>query len=92
TEGGRSTGVGSVAELRERVFGLNSGGGALGSGRAADLPNVFKDWISRMRDNFTQMKKGQPMTGFLLPFEDHRSTEAMHASVTIPSSGNTDYA
>lgn len=84
------TGVAHAAKLRERVFGLNSGGDIPGTGSAAELPNVFKNWNSRMRDNVTQMRKGQPMTGFLLPFEDHRATSTMHASV--PSSGNIDYA
>lgn len=29
------------------------------------------------------------MKGFLLPFEDCRATATMHASMTIPTDGNT---
>ncbi|WP_254367229.1 hypothetical protein [Paraburkholderia sp. NMBU_R16] len=43
-----------------------------------------------MRNNVIQMRKGQPMTGSLLLFEDHRATSTMHASVTMPSSGESD--
>lgn len=86
------TGVEYAGELRKKVFSLNSGGGILGSGHPAELPDVFDKWTFRMTDNLSLMKKGQPIKGFLLPFEDHRATGTMHASVTVPTSGNTDYA
>jgi phospholipase D1/2 len=36
------------------------------------------------------MLDGKPLQGFLLPFEDHRATATMHASVALPAAG--DYA
>ncbi|WP_164853435.1 hypothetical protein [Paraburkholderia kirstenboschensis] len=43
-----------------------------------------------MKDSLVIRMKGVENTkGFLLPFEDRRATTAMHASVTLPSSGNT---
>jgi len=39
-----------------------------------------------------KMRMRQPMTEFLLPFEDRRATSTMHASVTMPSSGSADHA
>ena len=45
-----------------------------------------------MANNLSLMRKQLPMKGFLLPFEDHRATTTMHASITVPSSGNADYA
>jgi phosphatidylserine/phosphatidylglycerophosphate/cardiolipin synthase-like enzyme len=86
------TGVAHAAELRERVFGLNSGGEFSGSGSPAELPDVFKRWGQLMQKNVELRQSGKTMKGFLLPFEDCRATGTMHASVTVPSSGNTEYA
>ncbi|MGU7775513.1 phospholipase D-like domain-containing protein [Burkholderia sp. MR1-5-21] len=88
-----ATGVDYAATLRERVFKLHSGGDIPGSGNPADVPDVFKAWNRRMTQNRdVQLTGKQKLKGFLLPFEDHRATSTMHASVTIPSSGDTALA
>lgn len=86
------TGVEHAAKLRERAFSLNSGGELCGSGSPVELPDVFKRWGHLMQKNVELRQSGEPMKGFLLPFEDHRATGTMHASVTMPSSGNAEYA
>ncbi|WP_243671891.1 hypothetical protein [Paraburkholderia kirstenboschensis] len=46
-----------------------------------------------MKDNHDiQIAGSKNLRGFLLPFEDHRATTTMHASVTLPSSSNTALA
>jgi phospholipase D1/2 len=50
------------------------------------MQKVFSDWSAMMDANRLSMKDGGKLDGFVLPFEDHRATSTMHASVTIPSS------
>jgi phosphatidylserine/phosphatidylglycerophosphate/cardiolipin synthase-like enzyme len=88
-----ATGVDYAATLRQEVFQLHSGGDIPGSGDPADLPDVFKSWNRRMALNRSTWKGGkEALTGFLLPFEDHRATDTMHAEVTTPSSNNSAIA
>jgi phospholipase D1/2 len=88
-----ATGQAWASGLRQRVFELHSGGVASGTGDRAKMPHVFDQWEGRMKDNRVIQKKGiANLRGFLLPFEDHRATTTMHASVTLPSSSNTALA
>ncbi|MBR7971661.1 phospholipase [Burkholderia vietnamiensis] len=84
-----ATGSLYAADLRKRVFTLNSGGRNEGSGDPNELPDKFKDWKNWMNYNLSMMKKGQPMKGFLLPFEDHRSTTSLLGEIEVPSSSET---
>jgi len=72
-----ATGLDQVSTLRDRIFSLLSGGDIHGSGDWKALPRVFDAWNKRMKHNHDLRLGGQPMTGFLLPFEDHRSTTSM---------------
>lgn len=72
-----ATGQGQVSTLRERIFTLLSGGDIHGSGDWKELPRVFDAWNKRMKHNYDLRLGGQSMQGFLLPFEDHRSTTSM---------------
>jgi phospholipase D1/2 len=72
-----ATGLEQVSDLRERIFTLLSGGDIRGSGDWKELPKVFKDWNKRMTKNALAKKDQKNMQGFLLPFEDHRSTTSM---------------
>ena len=72
-----ATGLEQVSTLRERIFKLHSGGDVRGSGDRKELPDVFKSWDRHMKNNARARKNGKNMTGFLLPFEDHRSTTSM---------------
>jgi phospholipase D1/2 len=83
-----ATGQVWAADLRKRVFELHSGGDIPGSGSWSETPETFKAWTARMKDNLVRMAKRQPLQGFILPFEDHRATATMHASITLPSSSN----
>ncbi|WP_232448061.1 phospholipase D-like domain-containing protein [Burkholderia ubonensis] len=88
-----ATGKKYAAKLREDIFKLHSDGQISGSGDPSQVPEVFNAWEALMDENNELRKKGEePLNGFLLPFEDHRSTTTMHASVDIPSSGNTALA
>lgn len=87
-----ATGSLYAADLRQRVFTLHSGGENQGSGNPDELPDKFKLWKKTMNDNLSKMKKRQPMTGFLLPFEDHRSTTSLMGSIDAPSSNGTAIA
>lgn len=78
-----------VSSLRQRVFQLNSGGATIGSGKRTELPDVFKKWNKQMNDNVDLRMSEKNMNGFLLPFEDHRSTATMVASVSVLSSITT---
>jgi phosphatidylserine/phosphatidylglycerophosphate/cardiolipin synthase-like enzyme len=85
-----ATGLDYAAPLRERIFKLHSGGDIPGSGDPAELQDVFNAWNRRMDKNHRTWKVGKvALQGFLLPFEDHRATDAIHASVTAPSSDNS---
>jgi phospholipase D1/2 len=87
------TGLEYAGSLRQKVFSLHSGGDIPGTGDPAKLPQIFNNWTATMKSNLViQMKGIEKMQGFLLPFEDHRATNTMHASVTMPSSGNAEYA
>ena len=72
-----ASGQGHVRPLRERVFLQHFGENIGWAGSMSELPDVMGRWERRMRRNLTCMKKAEPMTGFLLPFEDHRSTTSM---------------
>lgn len=87
-----ATGSLYAADLRQRVFTLHSGGENQGYGNPDELPDKFKLWKKTMNDNLSKMKKRQPMTGFLLPFEDHRSTTSLMGSIEAPSSNGTAIA
>ncbi|APR35265.1 phospholipase D-like domain-containing protein [Paraburkholderia sp. SOS3] len=78
-----------VSALRKRVFELHSGGEVSGSGDPLLLQRVFDNWNKAMNRNAVARKKGMVMQGFLLKFEDHRSTTLMVASAHIPSSNFT---
>ncbi|KVO78899.1 hypothetical protein WJ79_00170 [Burkholderia ubonensis] len=85
-----ATGTKYAAKLREDIFKLLTEGQISGSGDSSKVPNTFDEWQALMDTNRGLWKVGkQPLSGFLLPFEDHRSTTTMHASVDIPSTGNT---
>jgi len=82
-----------AADLRERVFRLHSGGDIQGSGSPNELPDVFKSWNRRMDKNRDIELAGvRPMVGFLLPFEDHRSTTTLYGSISLPSTNDTAVA
>jgi phosphatidylserine/phosphatidylglycerophosphate/cardiolipin synthase-like enzyme len=84
-----ATGQPYAADLRQRVFALHYGDDIKYSGDPQDLPDVFKSWNRRMSKNQDVQQAGrQPMTGFLLPFEDHRSTATLYGSVSVPSTSN----
>ncbi|MDS0861744.1 phospholipase D-like domain-containing protein [Burkholderia pseudomultivorans] len=80
-----ATGEEWAAGLRERVFKQNSGGAISGTGERELISDTFDEWINKMDENLLSMKNGVGLRGFLLPFEDYRSTTSMHASVTVPS-------
>ncbi|MGN6317469.1 phospholipase D-like domain-containing protein [Trinickia sp.] len=85
-----ATGQATVSELRQRVFALHSGGLVSGSNDREKTGKVFGDWEKRMQKNRDIQLAGiENLRGFLLPFEDHRASATMHASVTIPSSCST---
>lgn len=85
-----ATGSLYASDLRRRVFELHSGGDIAGSGDPKVLPDVFKHWTRRMSKNRdVELAAAQPMTGFLLPFEDHRSTTNLLGSIDLPSSNGT---
>ncbi|WP_186038765.1 phospholipase D-like domain-containing protein [Burkholderia gladioli] len=84
-----ATGELYAADLRNRVFLLHSGGDVKYGGDPKDLPDAFKLWNKTMNNNLSKMRKGQSMTGFLLPFEDHRSTTTLYGSISVPSSSDT---
>jgi phospholipase D1/2 len=85
-----ATGSLYAADLRERVFRLHSGGDIHGSGDQKQLPMEFKRWNQRMKKNLEAKLSGtQPMQGFLLPFEDHRSSRVTLGQVDVPPSSDT---
>lgn len=84
-----ATGALYAADLRQRVFALHYGGDIKYSGDAKDLPDAFDSWNRRMNKNQDAQQAGtQQMTGFLLPFEDHRSTTTLYGSISVPSSND----
>jgi phosphatidylserine/phosphatidylglycerophosphate/cardiolipin synthase-like enzyme len=88
-----ATGLDYAAPLRERILKLHSGDDIPGSGDPKQVPAMFKRWVARMDNNREVWKAGKAaLKGFLLPFEDHRSTDAMHASVTTPPSDTSTLA
>lgn len=85
-----ATGLDYIAPLRERIFRLHSGDDIPGSAAPDQVSAQFKLWTTRMDNNREVWKTGKvALKGFLLPFEDHRATDTMHASVTMPSSDNS---
>ncbi len=84
-----ATGLPWAAELRKRVFELHSGGKYQRDRRLAQGAGGFqKMGKANDQNRDIQIAGNANMKGFLLPFEDHRATTTMHASVTVPSSGN----
>ena len=66
-----------AADLRQRVFSLQSGGTVTGkSGSAKEIASEFRRWTDLMAANKVQKSKSLGMTGFLLPLEDNRSSTA----------------
>lgn len=85
-----ATGSIYAEDLRKRAFALHSGGDILGSGDQKQLPMEFKRWNQRMKKNRDiEFDATQPMQGFLLPFEDHRSSRIIVGQVDVPSSNET---
>ena len=84
-----NTGSLYAEDQRNKIFSLHSGGENEGGGDPNELPEKFKLWNKTMKDNMSQRKKGRPMTGFLLPFEDHRSSRIILGQVDVPPSGDT---
>lgn len=77
-----------VSSLRRRVFELNSGGATSGANERGEVPDVFKRWQQQMKDNKDLRMSAKNMNGFILPFEDHRATATMVASVSVPSAND----
>ncbi|MEQ5844273.1 phospholipase D-like domain-containing protein (plasmid) [Paraburkholderia acidicola] len=84
-----ATGQLYAADLRQRVFALHSGGHIQGTSDPKLLPDEFGNWQDLMKTNSDSRKNGQPMVGFLLPFEDHRSTTTLYGSISVPSASDT---
>ncbi|MBN3815714.1 phospholipase [Paraburkholderia sp. Se-20369] len=84
-----ATGGGWVVPLRKRIFELHSNEMISGCGERSTAPQVFEDWEGLMKGNALAKKNDEELQGFLLPFEDHRETSAMHAFMTIPAYGST---
>lgn len=83
-----ATGSIYAVDLRERVFELLYGGDIKYSGQPKDMPDAFRNWSRRMSKNQDIQQAGtQPMTGFLLPFVEHRSTTTLYGSISVPSGG-----
>ncbi|REG61378.1 phospholipase D1/2 [Paraburkholderia sp. BL6669N2] len=74
-----------VGKLRQKIFELHSDKSIHGTGDPERVPAVFQDWNRRMQDNGELRMRHQAMQGFLLKFEDHRSTATMVASTTVPA-------
>jgi phospholipase D1/2 len=83
-----ATGQLYAADLRQRVFTLMSTD-IPGSGDPKELPAMFRRWNDLMASNDDQRQNGAPMKGFLLPFEDYRSTTTLLGSISVPSSSDT---
>ncbi|MFL9876723.1 phospholipase D-like domain-containing protein [Paraburkholderia megapolitana] len=86
-----ATGTLYAKDLRERVFELLSGGKVNYSGDPKDTADAFGSWQYVMANNKNQRKSKQPMSGFLLQFEEHRSTTSMQASIDVPTSNDTAF-
>lgn len=65
----------TTRELRQRVFELHSGGEVSGGTGQAAAVKTFENWTRQMQKNKLAKDKRQPMTGFLLPFEELRECE-----------------
>lgn len=84
-----ATGAEHAARLRGDVFGLHSGGDIKGDGGREAMPSVFGDWESYMQKNYNKCKEGnEKLKGFLVKFEDKRSTSTKHAMNTVAPSTN----
>ncbi|MBN3788979.1 phospholipase D-like domain-containing protein [Burkholderia sp. Ac-20353] len=78
-----------AAKLRRDVFALMSGGDIVGSGARDAMPEVFRKWTGRMKDNRDIQKLGtDTLNGFLLPFIDMREKTVLHAMIDIPSTNS----
>jgi phosphatidylserine/phosphatidylglycerophosphate/cardiolipin synthase-like enzyme len=61
--------------LRSRVWTQLCGPKASGgNGTKAEIKEAFRLWSIQMKDNRKQKNSGEPMSGFLLPLEDERSS------------------
>ncbi|MEQ5844344.1 MULTISPECIES: phospholipase D-like domain-containing protein [Paraburkholderia] len=78
----------STTKLRGRIFDLLSGGATSGGGSFTQVSKSYDDWEKRMHDNLVAKMTGQNMSGFILPFEDHRAETVLHAQIDLPSSSN----
>ncbi|WP_322044367.1 phospholipase D-like domain-containing protein [Paraburkholderia sp. J67] len=82
-----ATGVEHATALRGNVFGMHSGGDINGDGGRNAMPQIFRNWENRMQGNYKKWKAGkEKLKGFLLKFEDQRSTTIKHAMNAIPAS------
>jgi len=87
------TGQAYAAPLRQKIFSLQSGGDVQGGGNADEWSDAFTDWKTLMAKNRDiQMAGTKKMKGFLLPFEDHRATTTLHASISVPSATTAEVA
>ncbi|WP_233873545.1 phospholipase D-like domain-containing protein [Paraburkholderia adhaesiva] len=88
-----ATGADHATTLRGDVFRLHSGGDINGDGGRSGMPDVYKSWDDRASKNFDKWKAGkEKMNGFLMKFEDQRSTSTKHAMNTVPSSADSQSA
>ncbi|MEW7848106.1 phospholipase D-like domain-containing protein [Massilia aurea] len=64
-----------AADLRQKIWGKLSGGTVDGKGgSASDIKEAFSDWTEITMINSEQKRESKPMTGFLLPIRDNRSS------------------
>lgn len=79
------TGVDHASKLRGDVFGMHSGNTISGDGGRERMPDVYQDWESLMNENYKKWRAGRKeLKGFLVKFEDQRSTSTKHAMNTLP--------
>jgi phosphatidylserine/phosphatidylglycerophosphate/cardiolipin synthase-like enzyme len=61
--------------LRKRVWGLMTGGEHTGGdGSVKAIKKTFDDWKTLAENNFKMMGKKEPLTGFIVPFSDPRTS------------------
>ncbi|WP_080403304.1 phospholipase D-like domain-containing protein [Burkholderia ubonensis] len=86
-----ATGQLYAADLRERTFTLLTKDNP-GSGNPEELPITFKKWKDLMKSNNDLRQSHAQMKGFLLQFEDHRSSTWLLGSIDVPASNETAFA
>lgn len=88
-----ATGAEHAARLRGAVFGLHSDNTTTGDGGREAMPDVFESWERLANKNLDKWKAGrEKLKGFLMKFEDRRSTNTKHAMNTVPSSTDGETA